>query len=45
MRSDEELLKAVTDRQAEWLEVVSELVRRPSPNPPGDTRACPQSRS
>jgi succinyl-diaminopimelate desuccinylase len=40
MRADEELLKAVTDRQAEWLEVVSELVRRPSPNPPGDTRAA-----
>jgi succinyl-diaminopimelate desuccinylase len=38
MRADEELLNAVTDRQAEWLELVSELVRRPSPNPPGDTR-------
>jgi succinyl-diaminopimelate desuccinylase len=40
MRADEELLEAVTDRQEEWLAVVSELVRRPSPNPPGDTRAA-----
>ncbi len=39
MEADEELLGAVTARQAEWLALVSELVRRPSPNPPGDTRA------
>jgi succinyl-diaminopimelate desuccinylase len=38
METDDEILKAVDARQDEWLELVTELVRRPSPNPPGDTR-------
>jgi succinyl-diaminopimelate desuccinylase len=36
----DEILQAVNARQDEWLGLVTELVRRPSPNPPGDTRAA-----
>jgi succinyl-diaminopimelate desuccinylase len=40
MDAGEEILKAVDAGQDEWIGLVSELVRRPSPNPPGDTRAA-----
>jgi succinyl-diaminopimelate desuccinylase len=38
MDRDDEILQAVDARQGEWLELLTGLVRRPSPNPPGDTR-------
>ncbi len=40
MDAGTELLKAVDAREREWLALVSGLVRQPSPNPPGDTRAA-----
>jgi succinyl-diaminopimelate desuccinylase len=38
MDPGEEILKAVEARQDEWVGLLTDLVRRPSPNPPGDTR-------
>src|SRR5262245_21996723 len=38
MEPGEEILKAVEAQQDEWIGLLSELVRQPSPNPPGDTR-------
>jgi succinyl-diaminopimelate desuccinylase len=40
MSAGDELLRAIDDRQDEWLTLLVELVRRPSVNPPGDTRAA-----
>jgi len=40
MRAHDGILKAIADREDEWLGLVAELVRRPSVNPPGDTRAA-----
>ncbi len=40
MGPDEAILKAVAERQDELLGLVAELVRQPSVNPPGDTRAA-----
>jgi succinyl-diaminopimelate desuccinylase len=34
------ILNTIAERQDEWLRLVAELVRRPSPNPPGDTGAA-----
>jgi succinyl-diaminopimelate desuccinylase len=40
MDTRDELSQAIGDRQEEWLALVVALVRRPSVNPPGDTRAA-----
>lgn len=40
MGADGAILEAVAEREAEWLRLIAELVRRPSVNPPGDTRAA-----
>lgn len=40
MPAHDGILKAIADREDEWLSLVSELVRHPSVNPPGDTRAA-----
>lgn len=40
MGAHDGILKAIADREDEWLALVAELVRRPSVNPPGDTRAA-----
>lgn len=39
MEARTEILRRIKEREAELLTLVSELVRRPSENPPGDTRA------
>ena len=36
----DELLNRIDGRQDEWLRLLGDLVRRPSENPPGDTRAA-----
>ena len=36
----DELLNRIDERQDEWLRLLGDLVRRPSENPPGDTRAA-----
>ena len=33
----DEILNRIDERQDEWLRLLSDLVRRPSENPPGDT--------
>src|SRR5215468_9629502 len=40
MDARDQILKQIDERQEEWLRLLSELVRRPSENPPGDTRAA-----
>jgi len=40
MDAREEILARIDARQDEWLALLSDLVRRPSENPPGDTRAA-----
>jgi succinyl-diaminopimelate desuccinylase len=40
MNPRDETLKRVDEKREEWLALLSELVRRPSENPPGDTRAA-----
>ena len=36
----DEILNRIDERQDEWLGLLGDLVRRPSENPPGDTRAA-----
>src|SRR5438094_3414514 len=36
----DEILKRIDEGQDEWLRLLADLVRRPSENPPGDTRAA-----
>src|SRR5436309_6673208 len=36
----DEILNRIDERQDEWLRLLGDLVRRPSENPPGDTRAA-----
>ena len=40
MDTRDEILQRIAQRQDDALELVTELVRRPSENPPGDTRAA-----
>jgi succinyl-diaminopimelate desuccinylase len=40
MDADDEILKRIDERQEEWLRLLGDLVRRPSENPPGNTRAA-----
>ena len=40
MSARDELLNRIATREADALTLVSELIRRPSENPPGDTRAA-----
>ena len=40
MDARDQILKRVDERQEEWLRLLGDLVRRPSENPPGDTRAA-----
>ncbi len=40
MDARDEILKRIDERQDEWLRLLGDLVRRPSENPPGDTRAA-----
>lgn len=40
MDARDEILKRIDERHDDWLALLSELVRRPSENPPGDTRAA-----
>src|SRR5262245_57531589 len=40
MDARDEILKRIDAQQDEWLGLLSDLVRRPSENPPGDTRAA-----
>ena len=39
MTVSEEILNRIEEHQEEWLRLLSDLVRRPSENPPGATRA------
>ena len=36
----DQILKRIDEQQEEWLRLLADLVRRPSENPPGDTRAA-----
>src|SRR2546430_2327185 len=40
MDARDQILKRIDERQEEWLGLLADLVRRPSENPPGDTRAA-----
>lgn len=40
MDARDQILKQIDERQEEWLRLLTDLVRRPSENPPGDTRAA-----
>jgi succinyl-diaminopimelate desuccinylase len=40
MDARDEIVKRIDEGQDEWLALLRELVRRPSENPPGDTRAA-----
>jgi succinyl-diaminopimelate desuccinylase len=40
MDARDEILNRIEARQDEWLRLLGDLVRRPSENPPGDTRAA-----
>src|SRR5215468_6282055 len=40
MDARDQILEQIDDRQEDWLRLLTELVRRPSENPPGDTRAA-----
>lgn len=40
MDARDQILKRIDERQEEWLRLLGDLVRRPSENPPGDTRAA-----
>ncbi len=38
MDARDEILKRIDEHQDDWLRLLGEIVRRPSENPPGDTR-------
>src|SRR5262249_4366950 len=40
MDARDQILKQIDERQEEWLRLPHQPVRRPSENPPGDTRAA-----
>ena len=40
MDARDQILTRIDERQEEWLRLLGDLVRRPSENPPGDTRAA-----